>query len=84
MRCFICADGISTWFETFPDLDPKVRKLFMNAEDIKMWRLYLHDEYPYWVRGRCALLGDAAHPMMPDQSQGACMAFEDVSEQKPF
>ena len=24
-----------------------------------MWRLYVHDEYPYWVKGRCALLGDA-------------------------
>lgn len=32
---------------TFPGLDPKIHKLFMNAEDIKMWRLYIHDEYPY-------------------------------------
>ena len=63
---------------TFPDIDPRVRKLFLNAEDIKMWRLYMHEPYPYWVKGRCALLGDAAHPMMPDQSQGACMAIEDV------
>jgi salicylate hydroxylase len=63
---------------TFPDIDLRVRKLFLNAEDIKMWRLYMHEPYPYWVKGRCALLGDAAHPMMPDQSQGACMAIEDV------
>lgn len=63
---------------TFPGLDPKIHKLFMNAEDIKMWRLYNHDPYPFWVNGRCALLGDAAHPMVPDQSQGACMAVEDA------
>ncbi|OBT71041.1 hypothetical protein VF21_10624 [Pseudogymnoascus sp. 05NY08] len=63
---------------TFPGLDPKIHKLFMNAEDIKMWRLYIHDEYPHWVKGRVALLGDAAHPMLPDQSQGACMAIEDA------
>ncbi|KPM41845.1 hypothetical protein AK830_g4720 [Neonectria ditissima] len=63
---------------TFPELDERVRKLFLNAEDIKMWRLYNHDPYPYWAKGRCALLGDAAHPMMPDQSQGACMAIEDA------
>ena len=63
---------------TFPDLDEKLKVLFLNAEDIKMWRLYNHDPYPYWARGRCALLGDAAHPMLPDQSQGACMAIEDA------
>ncbi|KAI6778296.1 uncharacterized protein J7T54_008474 [Emericellopsis cladophorae] len=63
---------------TFPDLDEKLKTLFLNAEDIKMWRLYNHDPYEYWVRGRCALLGDAAHPMLPDQSQGACMAIEDA------
>ncbi|KAJ3464827.1 hypothetical protein MRS44_009613 [Fusarium solani] len=59
-------------------LDPKLITLFLNAEDIKMWRLYNHDPYPYWTKGRCTLLGDAAHPMMPDQSQGACMAIEDA------
>ncbi|RBR13297.1 uncharacterized protein FIESC28_08263 [Fusarium coffeatum] len=63
---------------TFPGLDPKLIKLFLNAQDIKMWRLYNHDPYPYWSKGRCTLLGDAAHPMMPDQSQGACMAIEDA------
>ncbi|KAL6875070.1 FAD/NAD(P)-binding domain-containing protein [Trichoderma novae-zelandiae] len=63
---------------TFPDLDQRLRLLFLNAEDIKMWRLYNHEPYPYWVSGRCCLLGDAAHPMMPDQSQGACMALEDA------
>ncbi|KAJ5622761.1 hypothetical protein N7490_011366 [Penicillium lividum] len=64
--------------DTFPDLDPRMRKLMLNAEDIKMWRLYRHDQYPYWVKGKVCLLGDAAHPMMPDQSQGSCMAFEDA------
>lgn len=63
---------------TFPGLDPRLITLFLNAEDIKMWRLYNHDPYPYWSKGRCTLLGDAAHPMMPDQSQGACMAIEDA------
>ncbi|PNY25862.1 6-hydroxynicotinate 3-monooxygenase [Tolypocladium capitatum] len=63
---------------TFPDLDERLRTLFRNAQDIKMWRLYDHSPYPYWVMGKCCLLGDAAHPMMPDQSQGACMAMEDA------
>lgn len=63
---------------TFPELDERLLTLFRNADDIKMWRLYNHDPYPYWVKGKCCLLGDAAHPMMPDQSQGACMAMEDA------
>lgn len=67
-----------TLVATFPGLDPKLHTLFLNAEDIKMWRLYNHEPYPYWVKGRVALLGDAAHPMVPDQSQGACQAIEDA------
>jgi 2-heptyl-3-hydroxy-4(1H)-quinolone synthase len=31
-----------------------------------------------WVRGRVALLGDAAHAMTPDLGQGAGMAIEDA------
>ncbi|RDW77447.1 salicylate hydroxylase-2 [Coleophoma cylindrospora] len=64
--------------DTYPDLDPRVVKLFLNANDIKMWRLYIHQPYPYWTKGKVALLGDAAHPMLPDQSQGYCMALEDA------
>ncbi|KAJ6786151.1 hypothetical protein PWT90_00713 [Aphanocladium album] len=63
---------------TFPNLDPRMRLLFENADDIKMWRLYNHEPYLHWTRGCATLLGDAAHPMMPDQSQGACMAMEDA------
>jgi 2-polyprenyl-6-methoxyphenol hydroxylase-like FAD-dependent oxidoreductase len=31
-----------------------------------------------WGRGRITLLGDAAHPTLPDLAQGACMALEDA------
>ncbi|GAB7356232.1 hypothetical protein MBLNU459_g7051t1 [Dothideomycetes sp. NU459] len=63
---------------TFKDLDPRLHKLFAHSEDIKMWRLYVHKPYPYWIKGKVCLLGDAAHPMLPDQSQGACQAMEDA------
>ncbi|KAK7417708.1 hypothetical protein QQX98_004364 [Neonectria punicea] len=65
--------------ETFKTIDPTVKKLFGQAEDIKMWRLYDHKPYSYWVKGKVALAGDSAHPMMPDQSQGAVSAFEDAA-----
>ena len=50
------------------------------------WRLWaLHDRAPVaraedLVRGRIALLGDAAHPLRPYLAQGAGMAIEDARE----
>ncbi len=50
------------------------------------WRQWsLHDRAPMtsadqMVRGRVALLGDAAHPMRPYLAQGAGMALEDAEE----
>ena len=34
---------------------------------------------PRWVKGRIALLGDAAHPMLPFYAQGAGQAIEDAA-----
>lgn len=70
--------------EACPDLDPDLIELFSKVGyDIKQWRLYVHQPLPYFYKANetgdrgVALLGDAAHPMMPDQSQGAVAAFED-------
>ena len=42
------------------------------------WALFDRPPQPEWVRGRVALLGDAAHPMLPYMGQGAAMGFEDA------
>lgn len=42
------------------------------------WGLFAREPLTEWTRGRVALLGDAAHPMMPWFGQGAASALEDA------
>lgn len=42
------------------------------------WGLFIHDPLPYWTHKNITLLGDAAHPMVLFQGQGAAMAIEDA------
>ncbi len=41
------------------------------------WPMLDRRPMPDWARGRLALLGDAAHPMLQYLAQGACQALED-------
>jgi len=52
-------------------------RLFAAAGTWYKWALYDRDPIPRWTRGRVAVLGDAAHPMLPYLGQGACQAIED-------
>jgi salicylate hydroxylase len=42
-----------------------------------LWGLYAREPLPAWCTDRVALLGDAAHPMLPWFGQGAGCAIED-------
>jgi len=61
----------------YPGWHPNVLKLFSLAEHVFKWGLFDRDPMTTWTAGRIALLGDAAHPMLPFLSQGAAMAIED-------
>ncbi|TGO08451.1 hypothetical protein BTUL_0208g00020 [Botrytis tulipae] len=63
----------------YPRLDPQVRGHLTFGKEIHAWRLWTHEPYPYITRNMVCLVGDAAHPMMPHQSQAACMAIEDAA-----
>ncbi|KAJ6627398.1 salicylate hydroxylase [Mycena sp. CBHHK59/15] len=63
----------------YDTLDPDCVALLKNSIERMPWRLYVHQPYDRWFRGKACLLGDAAHPMMPHQSQGACQAIEDAA-----
>jgi 2-polyprenyl-6-methoxyphenol hydroxylase-like FAD-dependent oxidoreductase len=47
------------------------------AEAIVRTPLYERPCAGHWTGGAVALVGDAAHPMLPDLGQGACQAIED-------
>jgi 2-polyprenyl-6-methoxyphenol hydroxylase-like FAD-dependent oxidoreductase len=44
----------------------------------RWWPMYDREPLAVWTRGRIALLGDAAHPMLQYLAQGACQAIEDA------
>lgn len=43
------------------------------------WALHSRQPLDSWIKGRVALLGDAAHPMTPFHGMGAGMAIEDAA-----
>ena len=54
-----------------------VRALFGAIAVPYKWALALRPTMERWSKGRCTLLGDACHPMVPFLAQGAVMAIED-------
>ena len=57
---------------------PEVLRMLERIETWRMWVLCDREPVKDWSRGRVALLGDAAHPMLQYLAQGACMATEDA------
>jgi 2-polyprenyl-6-methoxyphenol hydroxylase-like FAD-dependent oxidoreductase len=49
-----------------------------NPESLKIWKLLDMKNLPAWYDSRLALIGDAAHPFLPHQGQGAAIAIEDA------
>jgi salicylate hydroxylase len=63
----------------FAGWDRRLGELVAAAEQVGRWKVLDRAPLPRWVRGRVALLGDAAHPMLPFFAQGAGQAIEDAA-----
>jgi salicylate hydroxylase len=64
--------------ELFSDWHPQVRALISGTDQVFKWALFDRPALNIWNRGRVTLLGDAAHPMLPFQAQGASQSLEDA------
>jgi salicylate hydroxylase len=63
---------------SFPNPEPRLEKLLSIVTKCSKWGLFTRPLTENWGRGRIQLIGDAAHAMLPNAGQGACMAFEDA------
>ncbi|MDB5595928.1 MAG: monooxygenase FAD-binding [Hyphomicrobiales bacterium] len=55
------------------------RQLLASVREWRRWPLFDRTPTSRWSIGRVALLGDAAHPMLPFFAQGAAQAIEDAA-----
>ena len=51
----------------------------VDSESLQVSTIFDMETLPTWVRGNLALLGDAAHPVLPYQGQGDAQAIEDAT-----
>lgn len=72
----IVADALDLWGDWHPD----VRGMIEATPSDSLFRMGLYDRDPphAWTRGRVAIRGDAAHPMLPFHAQGAAQSIEDA------
>jgi 2-polyprenyl-6-methoxyphenol hydroxylase-like FAD-dependent oxidoreductase len=61
-----------------PLFDQTFRAITTAADDLRYDALFDRDVLPSWGTGAVTLLGDAAHPMLPQTGQGAAQAIVDA------
>ncbi len=57
---------------------PSLTAVLAGVPFWRRWALYTLADLPRWTQGRIALIGDAAHPMLPYLAQGGAFALEDA------
>ncbi|GAB1318036.1 Putative FAD NAD-binding domain-containing protein [Madurella fahalii] len=65
----------------YKDYDPEAQRIIslIALDPSASWQALDHDPAPYYVRGKIAMLGDAAHTALPFAGNGAGQALEDAA-----
>lgn len=63
---------------SFRGAEERVEAIIHAIDNAFITGLFYRDPLDRWAVGRVALLGEAAHAMMPFLAQGACQAIEDA------
>lgn len=72
--------SLSSLRDAFAGWSPQLQEIISAVEEpVYRWALYDREPLATWRNGSVALLGDAAHPMLPFMAQGACQAIEDAA-----
>jgi salicylate hydroxylase len=75
-------DGVAerpTLERAFAGWSRQTRDMIALAPDWRAWPLCVRPPIATFARGRIALVGDAAHPMVPFLAQGAAQGIEDAA-----
>jgi len=70
--------AVETLLASFTRWTKDSKSLLERAANWRSWSLYRLSPLRSWSAGRIALLGDAAHPVLPHLAQGAALAIEDA------
>lgn len=70
--------NLSLMLKTFDNFPAWTKVPLKLADEAGLWQLRDIDQLKTWYRGRCILIGDAAHAMLPTQGQGASQSIEDA------
>ncbi|WDK23674.1 FAD binding domain-containing protein [Colletotrichum graminicola] len=57
--------------------DPGLLSVVGKCPEFKRWPLQYRPPIPTWHKGNMAIVGDAAHPMLPHLGQGGAQGLED-------
>jgi salicylate hydroxylase len=89
------AGSMKDLLESFNEFPEYVKQIFRASPSLGLWQLrdlvkplteLSNGQEPLttWVKGRTILIGDAAHPMLPTQGQGASQSIEDAEALAAF
>ena len=73
--------GVSRPPDSFSEWHDPIAELLAATSTEQIMVTDIYDSVPLraWSRGRVVLVGDAAHPSMPNMGQGTSQAFEDAA-----